>query len=134
MGINYLNNMLKICLNIADYYDNKGDTDEDFLGDELTRELGLGYRALTNYLRKGVQEVISLQMNYHSACAQINIEKSIQESQKEYLLDVFGDEEPYSINDKDKQRIKEFVQSIFAEWDKEQEIGEEIESEQTSDD
>lgn len=125
MGINYLNNMLKICLNIADYYDNKGDTDEVFLDDGLTRELGLGYRALTSYLRKGVQEVISLQMNYHSACAQRNIEKSIQESQKEYLLDVFGDEEPYSINDKDKQRIKEFVQSIFAEWDKESEDGNE---------
>lgn len=119
MGINYLNNMLKICLNIADYYDNKGDTDKDFLNDELTKELGLGYRALTSYLRKGVQEVISLQMNYHSACEQRNIEKSIQESQKEYLLDVFGDEEPYSINDKDKQRIREFVQSIFIEWDKE---------------
>lgn len=115
--------MLKICLNIADYYDNKGDTDEDFLDDELTEELGLGYRALTNYLRKGVQEVISLQMNYHSACQQRNFEKSIQESQKEYLLDVFGDEEPYSINDKDKQRIKEFVQSIFAEWDLESENG-----------
>ena len=123
MGINYLNNMLKICLNIADYYDNKGNEDEDFLDDGLTKELGLGYRALTNYLRKGVQEVISLQMNYHSACAERNYEKSIQESQKEYLLDVFGDEEPYSINDKDKQRIKEFVQSIFAEWDKENDNG-----------
>lgn len=123
MGINYLNHMLKICLNIADYYDNKGDTDEDFLDDGLTRELGLGYRSLTSYLRKGVQEVISLQMNYHSACAQRNFEKSIQESQKEYLLDVFGDEEPYSINDKDKQRIKEFVQSIFAEWDEVPEDG-----------
>ena len=123
MGINYVNNMLKICLNIADYYDNKGDTDKDFLNDELTRELGLGYRALANDLRKGVQEVITLQANYHSACAQRNYQKAVQESQKEYLLDVFGDEEPYSINDKDKQRIKEFVQSIFAEWDKEQEDG-----------
>lgn len=121
MSINYINNFLKIALNIADYYDNKGNNGEDFLDDELSKDLGLGYRALTNYLRKGVQEVISLQMNYHSACAQRNYEKSIQESQKEYLLDVFGDEEPYSINDKDKQRIKEFVQSIFAEWDKENE-------------
>lgn len=123
MGINYLNNMLKICLNIADYYDNKGDTDEDFLDDGLTKELGLGYRALTSYLRKGVQEVITLQSNYHNVCAQRNYQKSIQESQKEYLLDVFGDEEPYSINDKDKQKIKEFVQSIFAEWDKEDKDG-----------
>lgn len=117
MGMNYLNNMLKICLNIADYYDNKGDKDDDFLDDELTKEIGLGYRALTNYLRKGVQEVISLQTNYHNACQQRNFEKSIQESQKDFLLDVFGDEEPYSINDKDKQRIKEFVQSIFKEWE-----------------
>ena len=113
--------MLKICLDIADYYDNKGDTDKDFLNDELTREIGLGYKALTNYLRKGVQEAITLQSNYHSAYAQKNYQKAVCESQKDYLLDVFGDEEPYSINDKDKQRIKEFVQSIFAEWHKENE-------------
>ena len=121
MAINYINNFLKIALNIADYYDNKGNNDEDFLEDEMTKEIGLGYRALTSYLRKGVQEVITLQSNYHKACEQRNYEKSIQECQREYLLDVFGDEEPYSINDKDKQRIKEFVQSIFTEWDKENE-------------
>lgn len=117
MGINYLNNMLKICLNIADYYDNKGDKDNDFLKDELTDEMGLGYRALSSYLRKGVQEVISLQSNYHSACHQRNFEKSLRESKEEFLFEVFGDEEPESINDKDKQRIKEFVQSIFKEWE-----------------
>lgn len=117
MGINYLNNMLKICLNIADYYDNKGDKNVYFLDDELTKEIGLGYRALTSYLRKGVQEVISLQSNYHSACDQRNREKSLREGKEEFLLEVFGDEEPESINDKDKQRIKEFVQSIFKEWE-----------------
>jgi hypothetical protein len=124
MAINYINNFLKIALNIADYYDNKGNNGEDFLNDEMTKEIGLRYRALTSYLRKGVQEVITLQSNYHKACEQRNYEKSIQEEQKDFLLDMFGDEEPYSINDKDKQRIKEFVQSIFKEWDdKENEDG-----------
>ena len=119
MGMNYLNNMLKICLNIADYYDNKGDKDKDFLDDELTKEIGLGYRALTSYLRKGVQEVISLQSNYHSARDQSNREKFLREGKEEFLLEVFGDEEPESINGKDKQRIKDFVQSIFKEWEQE---------------
>ena len=113
----YLNRFLKTCLDIADYYDSKGDKDSDYLGDEMTEEIGLGYRALTGYLRKGVKEVIDLQMNYHTACEQRNYHKSIEKHQEEYLLDVFGDAEPYSINDKDKQRIKEFVQSIFAGWD-----------------
>ena len=121
MAINYINNFLKIALNIADYYDNKGYYSEDFLNDEMTKEIGLGYRALTSYLRKGVQEVITLQSNYHSACEQRNYEKSLREGKEEFLLEVFGDEEPESINNKDKQRIKEFVQSIFAEWDKENE-------------
>lgn len=121
MAINYINNFLKIALNIADYYDNKGNNGEDFLNDEMTKEIGLGYRALTSYLRKGVQEVITLQSNYHSACEQRNYEKSLREGKEEFLLEVFGDEEPESINNKDKQRIKEFVQSIFAEWDKENE-------------
>ena len=115
---NNINYFLRIALDIADYYDTKGDDNEKFFKDELTDELGLGYRALTSYLRKGVQEVISLQTNYHRACEERNYEKSVQESQKEYLLDVFGDEEPYTINDKDKQRIKDFVKGIFEEWEK----------------
>lgn len=118
MKRNEINYFLKIALDIADYYDNKGNDNEEFFTDELTDKLGLGYRTLTGYLRKGVQEVISLQTNYHRACEERNYEKSIQKSQKEYLLDVFGDEEPYSINDKDKQRIKDFVKSIFEEWEK----------------
>ena len=119
--MNYLNNFLKVCLDIADYYDKKGCEDDSFVDDGLTKNIGLGYRALTSYLRKGVQEVITLKSDYYKACEQRNLEKSIQESQKDFLLDVFGDEEPYSINDKDKQRIKEFVQSIFDEWHKEDE-------------
>ena len=118
MKRNNMNYFLKIALDIADYYDNKGNDNEEFLKDKLIDELGLGYRALTDYLRKGVQEVISLQTRYHRACEERNYEKSVQESQKKYLLDVFGDEEPYSINDKDKQRIKDFVKGIFEEWEK----------------
>lgn len=118
MKRNNINNFLKIALDIADYYDTKGNDNEKFFKDELTDELGLGYKALTSYLRKGVQEVISLQTNYYKACEERNYEKSVQERQKEYLLDVFGDKEPYSINNKDKQRIKDFVKGIFEEWDK----------------
>ena len=120
MTTNYINRLCQICLDIAEYYDSKGDEEKKFLRDDMIDSIGLGYRALTAYLRKGVQEVVTLQGNYHSAREKANYEKSIQESQREYLLDVFGDDEPYSINDRDKQRIKDFVQSIFKEWEEEE--------------
>lgn len=119
--MDYVNNFIKICLDIANYYDEKGNDNPDYLGDEMTKKIGLGYKALSNYLRKGTREVITLQENYYSTCYRLKYEESIAVEQQEYLEDVFGDSEPYGINDKDKQRIKEFVQSIKKEWDEKNE-------------
>lgn len=77
--MNYLNNLIKVCLNIADYYDNKGDNDNDFLEDDMIKEIGIGYRTLTSHLRKGVQEIISLQSDYHNTRRQMNSKKLIQD-------------------------------------------------------
>ena len=81
--MNDLHRFLKICLDIAEYYDRKGEIDTDFLGDEMTDKIGLGYRALTGYIRKGVQEVISLEGNYHTVCYQRDYEKSRREEVEE---------------------------------------------------
>ena len=53
--------------------------------------------------------VMELQEKYHHANELRNFAESCKESMEEFLRDVFGDAEIYSINDKDKERIKEFV-------------------------
>lgn len=45
---------------------------------------------------------------------------SQKKEMRDYLEDVFGDPEPYTINDKDKERIKMFVKGIMKEWDTEE--------------
>lgn len=67
-----LNRFIKICLDIAEYYDTKGEENEHFLNDDMTRKLGLGYRALSGYMREGVKEIINLQGNYHTVKEQLH--------------------------------------------------------------
>ena len=117
MKANDLNTLVKICLNIAEYYDDTGDKDEKFHGDVLCDTLGYGYRALTGYIRRGVTEIIELQSKYHRANEMINCYKRIADEQREYFIDVFGDEEPYTFNDEDKDKIKEFVQNLMKKYE-----------------
>ena len=60
-----LNRFVQICLDIAEYYDTIGEEADPVLEDKMLKELGLGYRAFTGYLRQGVKEVIDLQNDYH---------------------------------------------------------------------
>ena len=114
---NKLNRFLQICLDIAEWVDNKGDADKVWYGNDMIKDIGLGYRALTGYLRTGVTEVISLQSKYHTAVEKYNLELVRREEQADFLQEVFADREPYTINDKDKERIRSFCESIFKEWD-----------------
>lgn len=61
-----LNRFMQICLDIAEYYDTIGEESDYVLEDKMLKELGLGYRALSGYLRAGVKEVIDLQDDYHT--------------------------------------------------------------------
>lgn len=63
---NNLHRFLAICLDIAEYYDTKCEKNDFFFDDDLTKELGLGCKALSGYMRNGVKEVIELQSNYHT--------------------------------------------------------------------
>lgn len=62
---NNLNRFIKICLDIADYYDKEGEKNYPVLEDNMLKELGMGYRALSGYLRKGATDVIELQNDFH---------------------------------------------------------------------
>lgn len=106
---------LSICIELADLVDENGESGKE----TYNKELGLGYRALSSYLRKGVQEVIDLQAKYYGAIASKNLAEIGEKEAHDFLEDVFGDREPYTINEEDKKRIKAFVKSIMDEWDKE---------------
>ena len=66
MAKSKLNRFVQICLDIAEYYDTMGEEADSVLEDKMLKELGLGYRALTGYLRNGVKEVIELEDNKHT--------------------------------------------------------------------
>ena len=53
----------------------------------------------------------------HYANERRNIAESNLEAMEDFLQDVLGDYDIHTINDKDKERIKEFVKGIMAEWD-----------------
>lgn len=108
-----LNRFLQLCLDIAERYDNKGDENHNWFGDDLTKDLGLGYRAMTGYLRNGVAEVIKLQGEIHSTRERIYFSKLDTDNMRSFLIDIFGDEEPESLNDEIKVKIRKAVHEIL---------------------
>jgi len=115
MKFDHVTRLIQICLDIANMSDESGEKKEQFLP-----ELGLGYGALSRSLRDGCKGVIELQDRYHRAVQSRNLAKISEKDAHDFLEDVFGDREPYTINDRDKERIKEFVASIKAEWEEQE--------------
>lgn len=113
-----VNRLLELCLRIADWNDRCVEAQGEYGFDSpLTKELGLGYLALSGYLREGVKEVINLQDALSNARSRECLAKVGQKSAEDFLEDIFGDREIDSINDADKERIRAFVAQIYAEWD-----------------
>lgn len=115
-----ISRFLQVCIDIAELADETGENGT-YNSVDLMKELGLGYRALSGYLRQGIKEVIDLQNSLHAARSRQKFAEIGEQSAHDFLKEVFGDPEPYTINDKDKERIKAFVKSIMDEWDKESE-------------
>ena len=63
---NNLHRFLEICLDIAEYYDKKAENNDYIFDDDMLKQLGLGYRSLTGYIRDGVKEVIELEDSKHT--------------------------------------------------------------------
>jgi transcriptional regulator with XRE-family HTH domain len=101
---------------LANVADERGEVDKPYF-----EELGLGYRALSGILRRGCKEIIDLQNNYHGAIEAKNLAKIGEKVAHDFLEEMFGDREVYTINDKDKERIKAFVRSIQDERERSRE-------------
>ena len=103
----------EICLRIASIADRNGESGEF----ELCDELGLGYLALSSYLRAGVKAIADIQNDLANARESAHLARVSEESMMEFLTDIFGDEEPETLNEEYKNRIREFVQGLLKEMD-----------------
>ena len=111
-----INKVIKIMLDLADLADEKKETP---FGDEL----GLGCYAFSNYVRKGVKEIIDLRSKYYSANQRAEQYKSVLTNNEELLAEIFGtmDITEYPLSDDEKGRIKAVVRELEKEREDEAE-------------
>lgn len=106
-----INKLVELSLRIANYVDEHGRNGDTDLGDEL----GLGYRTLSSYLRDGVKAIVEIQEDYQIAMERRELAEINEEEIRDFLTEIFGDEEPETLNDEYKRKIKEFVGTILNE-------------------
>ena len=116
MKQDYLCKLAEISLNIANVVDRQGANDDCSLADSL----GMGYRALSSYLRQGVKAIVDIQERCTGAQERAQLAEISEQSARYFLKDIFGDEEIDSVSDDDKNKIKEFVSALLNSEDDEQ--------------
>ena len=127
------NRLIKICLDLANVLDDAGNRSPDFANPTpefqrvqwLSKQLGLGYRALSDYLRKGSIEIIKLQSDYHRAVENMQLARMSRERMEDFQEQIFGDRNAECFNDEIKSKIREAVKRIDEEWLRENTDGEE---------
>lgn len=105
--------LAEISLQIASIVDRKGESGEQ----EYLDELGYGYLALSSYLRAGVKAIADIQNDLASARSNAHLARVSEEAMRDFLTDIFGDEEPETLNEEYKSRIRDFVQELLKEMD-----------------
>ena len=104
--------LIEIMLNLADIADEKQETPFD-------REMGLGYRAFTGYIREGIKQIIDLRRDYFSAKDCEEYAKMELKSNEEVLEKIFGRTDLDVYNDDELARFKTLADEIQKEIDKE---------------
>lgn len=112
MTENKIVRLIEIMLNLADIADEKQETPFD-------REMGLGYRAFTGYIRRGVKEIIDLKSKYYSACECEEYAKSNLRDNEEILERIFGRTDLEVYSDEEIARFKALADEIQKEIDEE---------------
>lgn len=109
---NDVNRLIKIMLDLADVADARQETPFD-------KEMGLGYRAFTSYVRKGVQEIIDLKRDYFSACESREYAKMELKENEKILEQIFGRTDIEVYTDDELARFKALADEIQKEIDAE---------------
>ena len=109
---NGINNLIKIMLDLADISDEKQETPFD-------REIGLGYRAFTGYVRKGAEAIIRLKSEYYSARESKEYAKMCLKDNEEMLEKIFGRTDLDVYTDEEIARFRALADEIQKEIDEE---------------
>lgn len=104
--------LIGIMLNLADIADEKQETPFD-------KEMGLGYRAFTSYIREGVKDIINLKRDYFAACESKEYAKIELKCNEEILEKIFGRTDLDVYNDDEIARFKALADEIQKEIDEE---------------
>lgn len=109
---NDVNKLINIMLDLADVADKRQET-------PFYKEMGLGYRAFTSYVRKGVQEIIDLKRDYFSACESREYAKMQLKENEKMLEQIFGRTDIEVYTDDELARFKALADEIQKEIDAE---------------
>lgn len=113
MRQNMVNRIIQILLQLADLADEKKESPFD-------KELGLGYRAFSSYVREGVIQIINLQDDYSRSKENEEYAKKLYEEDMKGLEKLFGRTDPFDFYTEDElARIKTVAEEITAENAKE---------------
>lgn len=82
-------------------------------------ELGLGYRAYSSYMRKGVKAVIDMQGYVDNLCDRVSYLESQVEEYSEFFGDVLESEDVTYLEEEDRQKIGKFIDDLIKAKDKE---------------
>lgn len=115
MKRDYLCELANLALKIANIVDRHGENGDFSFADEL----GLGYRALSQYLRQGVKAIIDIQENYSNAKERMNLSESSEREARDFLKDIFGDEDVDSLPEEQKVKIRDYVSGLLEDLDTE---------------
>lgn len=112
---NRLGDFIGLCYKIADYIDDCGENEDRFTKDAF----GLGYKTASDRIRNGIVSVIELGKECRRQRDRARYAKVQEEAIRDFLTDIFGDEEIYCVNDEIKAAIKKAAQEIEEAWTKE---------------
>lgn len=110
---NDVNKLIKIMLDLADVADIRQKTPFD-------KEMGLGYRVFTSYVRKGVQGIIDLKRDYFLACESREYAKMCLKDNEEMLERIFGRTDLDVYTDEEIARFRALADEIQKEIDEEE--------------
>lgn len=103
-----INRLIKIALEIAEFVELQGRNGERTLSDAL----GLGYLTLSAQLRRGVIEIINLQVKTSLLESKMEITKTSEQEARKVLEDIFGDTDIDCFSESEIAQLKNFVKSL----------------------
>lgn len=107
MKINKVNELIKICLRSASV------VDEYELINQYCKDMGLGIRSYSGYVREGVKAVIDLQAENMRLKDKVERLEDNIEDMESFLEDVIDVEDIHFLKPEDKAKIKAYTNQML---------------------